>query len=211
MFELAFSRRICCSRVCIAIRSAALPRRSFDTPIIRPGIERLYASRVAKKAACGPPKAIGTPKRCAEPSTTSAPNWPGAFNSNNAIGSVATATMALFAFNAAISALSLRISPWVVGYCNKAPNTSCDAASAALATTISKPNISARVFTTSMVCGCTSSAIKYRLDLLLVTRLASAMASAAAVASSSKDALASSMPVKSSVNCWKFNSDSKRP
>ena len=42
ILEVAFSRRICCSRVCIAIRSARLPLASLDTPITRPGIVRLY-------------------------------------------------------------------------------------------------------------------------------------------------------------------------
>ncbi|AIL00422.1 hypothetical protein P797_36555 [Pseudomonas aeruginosa VRFPA04] len=55
MFELAFSRRMCCSRVCRAMRNAGLPRASRETPMIRPGIARLYPSRVAKNAACGPP------------------------------------------------------------------------------------------------------------------------------------------------------------
>ena len=55
IFEFAFSRRICCSRVCIAIRNAVFPAASRDTPIIRPGIARLNSSRQAKKAACGPP------------------------------------------------------------------------------------------------------------------------------------------------------------
>jgi hypothetical protein len=45
--------------------------------MMRPGIERLCSSRVAKKAACGPPKPIGTPKRCDEPSAMSAPISPG--------------------------------------------------------------------------------------------------------------------------------------
>ena len=53
--ELAFSRRMCCSRVCSAMRSAVLPRASRDTPMIRPGMARLNSSRVAKKAAWGPP------------------------------------------------------------------------------------------------------------------------------------------------------------
>jgi hypothetical protein len=38
---------------------------------MRPGIWRLKASRVAKKAACGPPKPSGTPNRCALPRATS--------------------------------------------------------------------------------------------------------------------------------------------
>ena len=37
------------------MRSAVLPAASFETPIIRPGIERLNSSFAAKNAACGPP------------------------------------------------------------------------------------------------------------------------------------------------------------
>ena len=125
--------------------------------------------------------------------------------------SEATATTAFFACKAAIKALSSRTSPVVEGYCNKAPNTSWLTASVALPMITSKPNISARVRTTSIVCGCTSSAIKYVLALLFATRLASAIASAAAVASSSNEADASSMPVKSKEICWKFSRASKRP
>jgi hypothetical protein len=65
MLLVAFSRRMCCSRVCSAMRSAGLPLRVRDTPMMRPGMLRLNSSRVAKNAACGPPKPIGTPKRCA--------------------------------------------------------------------------------------------------------------------------------------------------
>ncbi|MNQ85288.1 hypothetical protein D3C85_1004450 [compost metagenome] len=50
------------------------------TPMIRPGIERLYSSLVAKNAACGPPKPIGIPKRCVVPTTISAPHSPGGVN-----------------------------------------------------------------------------------------------------------------------------------
>mmetsp|Transcript_17567 Transcript_17567/g.44706 ORF Transcript_17567/g.44706 Transcript_17567/m.44706 type:complete len:216 (+) Transcript_17567:2201-2848(+) len=55
MLLVALSRRMCCSRVCIAIRNAGLPCASRDTPMMRPGMLRLYSSRVAKNAACGPP------------------------------------------------------------------------------------------------------------------------------------------------------------
>ena len=61
MLLVALSRRICCSLVWSAIRSPGLPAASLDTPIILPGILRLYCSLVAKKAACGPPYPIGTP------------------------------------------------------------------------------------------------------------------------------------------------------
>ncbi|MNT60489.1 hypothetical protein D3C72_1980720 [compost metagenome] len=47
MFEVAFSRRICCSRVCSARRYALLPCASTVTPTRRPGIERLNASFTA--------------------------------------------------------------------------------------------------------------------------------------------------------------------
>src|SRR6266568_4765246 len=51
MLLVAFSRRMCCSRVPSARRSAGLPRESLDTPTMRPGIWRLNSSRVAKNAA----------------------------------------------------------------------------------------------------------------------------------------------------------------
>mmetsp|Transcript_26413 Transcript_26413/g.67197 ORF Transcript_26413/g.67197 Transcript_26413/m.67197 type:complete len:207 (+) Transcript_26413:2206-2826(+) len=55
MLEVALSRRMCCSRVCIAMRSAGLPCASMDMPMMRPGIMRLYSSWHARNAACGPP------------------------------------------------------------------------------------------------------------------------------------------------------------
>ena len=50
-----------------------------------------------------------------------------------------------------------------------------------------------------------------RVDLVLPTRAASVMASAAAVASSSIEALAMSMPVRSVTIVWKLTSASMRP
>ena len=46
-FEVAFSRRMCCSRVCRLSRYARLPRASIDTPTIRPGIDRFSSSFTA--------------------------------------------------------------------------------------------------------------------------------------------------------------------
>lgn len=51
MLEVALSRRMCCSRVCMAMRNAGAPDASTLTPMMRPGISRLYSSEVAKKAA----------------------------------------------------------------------------------------------------------------------------------------------------------------
>ena len=46
MFDVARSRLMCCSRIWSAMRSARLPRRSTETPMMRPGMLRLKASRV---------------------------------------------------------------------------------------------------------------------------------------------------------------------
>lgn len=43
MFEVAFSRRMCCSRVCSASRYAGAPSASTETPTRRPGRERFEA------------------------------------------------------------------------------------------------------------------------------------------------------------------------
>ena len=91
MLEVAFSRRMCCSRVWSAILNAVSPWRSWLTPMMRPGILRANASVVAKNAACGPPNPIGTPKRWLDPSATSAPQAPGASIRVSAKRSVATA------------------------------------------------------------------------------------------------------------------------
>ncbi len=69
----------------------------------------------------------------------------------------------------------------------------------------------ARVRTTSIVCGRTSSATKKRALVDLPMRRHSAIASAAAVASSSIDAFAIAMPVRSQTIVWKLTSASSRP
>ena len=74
-----------------------------------------------------------------------------------------------------------------------------------------RPSGSARVRMTSMVCGWQSPATNTVSDLLFTLRLARVMASAAAVASSSMEALAIAMPVRSHTMVWKFTSASMRP
>ena len=51
IFDVALSRLMCCSRVCKAMRNAVLSSASLETPIILPGMVRLYDSFDAKKAA----------------------------------------------------------------------------------------------------------------------------------------------------------------
>ena len=76
-----------------AVRGAPVAR-PCDTPTMRPGIWRLWSSRVDRYAACGPPKPRGTPKRCVEPTAMSAPNSPGGRSSVSARRSAATTTSA---------------------------------------------------------------------------------------------------------------------
>ena len=77
MFDVAFSRRMCCSRVWSASRYAGRPSASTDIPTRRPGRSRSSPARTAMNAACGPPYQSGTPKRWDEPTATSAPHSPG--------------------------------------------------------------------------------------------------------------------------------------
>jgi hypothetical protein len=55
MFEVALSRRMCCSRVCMAMRSAGSFCASMEAPMMRPGMIRSASVLQARKAAWGPP------------------------------------------------------------------------------------------------------------------------------------------------------------
>ena len=216
MLEVAFSRRMCCSRVCNAMRNAGRPRASTETPMIRPGVWRLYASRVAKNAACGPPNPIGTPKRWALPTTTSAPNAPGGSTRHSARRSAAKIARPFAACTCSTIADGSRNAPLDPGYWTSTPNTSPSKASRPNASygspaTTSIPSGAARVRTTAMVCGWQSASTKNRDDFDFDTRRAIAIASAAAVASSSSEAFASSIPVRSITICWKSSRASSRP
>ena len=73
------------------------------------------------------------------------------------------------------------------------------------------PNGAARVASTAAVCRYTSASTASRLDEPRAARCISVIASAAAVPSSSIDALATSSPVRSATMVWKFSSASSRP
>ena len=73
------------------------------------------------------------------------------------------------------------------------------------------PSGAARVASTASTCGWRSSAAKNRELLDLALRLAIPIASAAAVASSSRLALAMGRPVRSSTMVWKLSSASSLP
>ena len=157
MLEVAFSRRMCCSRVCSASRRAGRPSVSTLTPTMRPGIERAARSWAARKPACGPPKPIGTPNRCAEPTAMSAPNCPGGTASRHANGSVATTAIPPSSWTRAMAADQSCTLPDEVGRLNSAPNSPSPASSASTSPiTRSTPTGSARVRNTAMVWGCVS-------------------------------------------------------
>ena len=79
-------------------------------------------------------------------------------------------------------------------------------------TTSRMPSGAARVSSTARTCGKTrSETTNVRACGRRCTRRSSVIASAAAVASSSSDAFAISMPVRSATIVWKLRSDSSRP
>ena len=216
MLLVAFSRRMCCSRVCRVRRMAGLPCASGDTPTRRPGqnallrVARGHKGRMRAAVAHGHAKALAVALPPRRP-----PTRPG-----DAAGSApagrsppppahrrrgrASAKDSQVGINAAVG----------VGVLDQHAKDHRPARPCA-----SRPRqrvcpvASARVRTTSIVCGCTESATKKVLARLLAfcARLQTVIASAAAVASSSIDALAMSMPVSSMTMVWKLSSASRRP
>ena len=80
-------------------------------------------------------------------------------------------------------------------------------------TTTSMPSGSARVSSTAIVCGWHRSERKKHFPSAALSnaRAHNVIASAAAVASSRSDALATSSPVSDITSVWKFKSASRRP
>jgi len=96
-----------------------------------------------------------------------------------------------------------RTRPSVDGYCTSAPNTLVlKSNESGSPTTTRHPSGSARVRTTSMVCGWQSLATKNALASPPFTACTRLIASAAAVPSSSKDAFATGRPVRSITIVW---------
>ena len=86
MFEVARSRRMCCSRVWSVSTYPVRPSRSVVRPTMRPGICRIYSSRQANSPSHGPPKFTGQPKLCPSATTMSAPYSPGGVSIPSEIG-----------------------------------------------------------------------------------------------------------------------------
>lgn len=168
------------------------------------------------KPACGPPKPIGTPKRWVVPTAMSAPSSPGEVSSVRASRSAATVTIAPSSWACSMTARGSLTAPEAPGYWSSTPNTPRSAISAGMpsdrsATTTSTPVGSARVWITAMVCGRQSASIRKTPCLTLPTRRERAIASAAAVPSSSREAPEVGSPVSSATIVWKFSSASRRP
>ena len=77
MLLVAFSRRMCCSRVCRARRSAGRPAVSVLTPTRRPGSARACASRVARKRGVRAAEAHRHAEALGRADAMSAPSAPG--------------------------------------------------------------------------------------------------------------------------------------
>ena len=172
----------------------------------RPGICRTNASRVAKNAACGPPYPIGTPNRCELPTTTSAPSSPGGVSRVKASRSVQTAASAPASWARATTSATGTTAPSSAGVWSRTPKTvSSNRIAVGSSTSTSMPNGSARPRTTSMVWGKQprdTSSRSAPAALRERTRCIIAIASAAAVASSRSEALATGIPVRSPTIVW---------
>jgi hypothetical protein len=119
MFEVARSRRMCCSRVESVSTKPRRPSVSSVCPTRRPGRLRTKAVRVAMKPRWGPPKPIGTPKLWASPQTMSAPSAPGGRSSASESASLTTTTsFAPCARAAAAAADTSSIEPQKFGCCS---------------------------------------------------------------------------------------------
>ena len=80
IFEVALSRRICCSRVERVRTKPRRPSASTVSPQSRPGAWRRYFSRVANRPTYGPPKFRPLPIDWPSAATISAPISPGDFS-----------------------------------------------------------------------------------------------------------------------------------
>jgi hypothetical protein len=185
MFELAFSRRMCCSRVCSAMRSAVLPRASTETPMMRPAIERLYSSRVAKKGGVRAAETERDAEALRRTEGDVGTHFARRASSTRAIRSEATATTPPRDLTAAIGPLRSLTSPRRSGT-ETAPRRLPVAPPRPAAEDQFEAEEAARVCSTSMVCGKQAASTKKRFDFDLLTRRAMLIASAAAVASSSR-------------------------
>ena len=191
----------------------ARPCASTVTPTRRPGSARLNSSRVAMNAACGPPKPIGTPKRCVEPTTTSAPHSPGGVEQRQReqVGRDDDERAARMQprRRARDSRARRRRRPDTAA---ARANASAGAASRGRTDDdLDAERRGARAHDVERLRRTRRRRRRSACSSTVPTRWHSVIASAAAVASSSIDALAIAMPVRSQTIVWKLSSASRRP
>ena len=154
----------------------------------------------------------GTPNRCEDPTTTSAPIEPGDSSSVSASRSAATTAIPPRSCTASMTGRGSSTAPSAPGYCTSTPHGSPSGSpSARSATTTGMPIAFALVFTTAMVCGSAFASTTNGPVAFLLPRRTNVIASAAADPSSSSDAFAVGRPVRSPTMVWKFSSASRRP
>src|SRR5450756_1750429 len=90
MFDVALSRRMCCSRVASVRQKPGLPSASVVRPARRPGIWRFPASRHARNPTSGPPNEGARPNEAASPQAMSISEAPGASEIDIACGEAAS-------------------------------------------------------------------------------------------------------------------------
>ncbi len=87
MFEVARSRRMCCSRVCKVRTKPRRPSLSTVSATSRPGSRRRCSFFAAKNPSAGPPKLAGVPIDWPSAIATSAPYSPGGARTPSDTGS----------------------------------------------------------------------------------------------------------------------------
>ena len=192
----------------------ATPSASTETPTRRPGSCRACLACTARYPACGPPNPIGTPKRWVVPNATSAPISPGGVISVSASRSAPTATSAPRSCACADQLGPVdRRAPLAPGSWAITPKNSPSGRPVAQ---IGGDDLDAQRLGAG---GQHRGGLRGRRRCRRpagwpsprTARCISVMASAAAVPSSSIDALATSRPVRSATMVWKFSSASSRP
>ena len=215
MLLVAFSRRMCCSRVCSASRSAGRPP-AVDRHADEPAGQRPLV-RVAAREERGVRSAVA--ERHAE-ALRGADDDVGADlarrpeQARARAGRPRPATSPPCSWTCARRSRRRRArAPLEPGYCSSTPNSPSRRAGPSPGR---RPRPRCRAArpgsaTTAIVCGWQSRSTKNVSPAFGASRWHIAIASAAAVASSSSDALARSIPVRSATIVWKFRSTSSRP
>ncbi len=214
MLEFAFSRRMCCSRVCRAMRSAVLPRASLDTPMMRPGhgaLEALAGGEEGRVRAAEAHRHAEALRRAeghvgaqlAGGVEQQQGQQVGGHRTPAPSGACSCSISGVRSTNLAAGVRVLQQ--------GAEARRGCQLSSAPTVDQLDSRSSRRGSHHRRWSAGSWPRRRRTRSTSIFDTRLARVIASAAAVASSSSEALASSRPVRSMVSCWKFSSDFRRP